>query len=128
MKIKYYFWNLVHNCIAHPVMGLTCNSKFSERFHDWTARKMNGGFVHGGLVTGKSVDIVPMLCDGFLMPKKQVEYYASKMEELKDKKLPQDIFPIKINNIIVTSNPHQPEQIHSDEGNVSYLNKISLIK
>lgn len=40
-KIKYRFWGLVHNCISHPLMGITFNAKFSERFHDWTSSKMD---------------------------------------------------------------------------------------
>ncbi len=32
------FWNIIHNCIAHPL--LITNKKWADRFHDWTANKM----------------------------------------------------------------------------------------
>ena len=32
-------WVLVHNCIAHPLMAVTLDSKWSVKFHDWTATK-----------------------------------------------------------------------------------------
>lgn len=31
------FWSFVHNVIAHPLMGLSFNSQWSNKFHDWTA-------------------------------------------------------------------------------------------
>jgi hypothetical protein len=32
------FWYIVHNIIAHPL--LIFNTKWAEKFHDWTANKM----------------------------------------------------------------------------------------
>jgi hypothetical protein len=33
------FWAVVHDLIAHPLMALTCYSKLSLRFHDWTSQR-----------------------------------------------------------------------------------------
>lgn len=32
-------WEFIHNVVAHPFMGFTGNSKWSEKFHHWTAEK-----------------------------------------------------------------------------------------
>jgi hypothetical protein len=32
-------WEFIHNVVAHPLMGITCNSKWSIKFHDFTADK-----------------------------------------------------------------------------------------
>jgi hypothetical protein len=38
---KHHYWWLLHNCIAHPLIGvLPCKSTFD--FHDWTSKKING--------------------------------------------------------------------------------------
>lgn len=37
---RYYFWWLVHNCIAHPLIGIAPINTFF-RFHDYTSRKIN---------------------------------------------------------------------------------------
>lgn len=38
---KHHFWWLVHNCIAHPLIGFfPCKKTFD--FHDWTSIKING--------------------------------------------------------------------------------------
>lgn len=29
----------IHNVIAHPLLGLTFNSKLALKFHKWTAEK-----------------------------------------------------------------------------------------
>jgi hypothetical protein len=29
-------WEFIHNTVAHPLMALTLNSRWSVRFHDWT--------------------------------------------------------------------------------------------
>jgi hypothetical protein len=34
-------WWLVHNCIAHPLIGVFPRRP-AFRFHDWTSRKMHG--------------------------------------------------------------------------------------
>jgi hypothetical protein len=34
-------WWLVHNCIAHPLIGVLPRRP-AFRFHDWTSRKMHG--------------------------------------------------------------------------------------
>ncbi len=39
-KIKHLGWWLVHNCVAHPLIGL-CPLHFAFEFHDWTSRKLN---------------------------------------------------------------------------------------
>lgn len=37
----HHVWWLVHNCVAHPMIGvMPINASF--RFHDWTSRKING--------------------------------------------------------------------------------------
>lgn len=39
--IKHHFWWFVHNCVAHPLIGvLPVKSAFD--FHDWTSKKING--------------------------------------------------------------------------------------
>lgn len=40
-KIKHHGWWLVHNCIAHPLIGIAPH-KMTFDFHDWTSRKLNG--------------------------------------------------------------------------------------
>lgn len=37
-----YFWEFIHNVVAHPLMSLTFNSGWSLRFHDWTGDKAWG--------------------------------------------------------------------------------------
>lgn len=38
---KHHGWWFVHNCIAHPFIGiLPCKASFD--FHDWTSKKING--------------------------------------------------------------------------------------
>lgn len=32
------FWTFIHNVIAHPLLAL--NTRWSHRFHDWTANRM----------------------------------------------------------------------------------------
>jgi hypothetical protein len=34
------FWWLVHNCVAHPLIGV-CPIKTFHDFHDWTSIKLN---------------------------------------------------------------------------------------
>lgn len=38
---KHHFWWFVHNCIAHPLIGILPN-KATFDFHDWTSKKING--------------------------------------------------------------------------------------
>jgi hypothetical protein len=28
----------LHNCIAHPLLFMTRNHRWADRFHDWTAK------------------------------------------------------------------------------------------
>lgn len=38
---KHHFWWFVHNCLAHPAIGIyPCKNTFD--FHDWTSKKING--------------------------------------------------------------------------------------
>lgn len=38
---KHHVWWLIHNCIAHPLIGIfPCKKTFD--FHDWTSIKING--------------------------------------------------------------------------------------
>lgn len=37
MKPNQFFWDIIHNVIAHPL--LIFRTRWSERFHDWTAKK-----------------------------------------------------------------------------------------
>jgi hypothetical protein len=39
MRFWIEFWWAVHNIVAHPLMSFSFNSKWSNRFHDWTAEK-----------------------------------------------------------------------------------------
>lgn len=36
--MKAIFWEIIHNLIAHPL--LVTRTRWAERFHDYTARKM----------------------------------------------------------------------------------------
>lgn len=38
MTSKEYFWYIVHNVVAHPLLILRVS--WTETFHDWTAEKM----------------------------------------------------------------------------------------
>lgn len=37
---RHLFWWLVHNCLAHPMIGVFPVG-FAFRFHDWTSGKIN---------------------------------------------------------------------------------------
>lgn len=38
---KHHVWWFIHNCIAHPLIGVApCKKTFD--FHDWTSKKING--------------------------------------------------------------------------------------
>jgi len=38
---KHHAWWLIHNCVAHPLIGMfPCKKTFD--FHDWTSIKING--------------------------------------------------------------------------------------
>jgi hypothetical protein len=38
---KHHLWWLVHNVVAHPLIGVVpCSATFD--FHDWTSKKING--------------------------------------------------------------------------------------
>jgi len=37
---QHRFWWLVHNCVAHPALGVYPTEK-TFQFHDWTSRKLN---------------------------------------------------------------------------------------
>jgi hypothetical protein len=39
--IKHHVWWLMHNCVAHPLMGLMPVKVFFD-FHDYTSRKIHG--------------------------------------------------------------------------------------
>lgn len=39
-----YWWMFVHNCIAHPLLFFTLNSKIAIRFHDFSSIKMHERF------------------------------------------------------------------------------------
>lgn len=38
---KHHFWWFVHNCVAHPMIGIWPSKKTFD-FHDWTSKKING--------------------------------------------------------------------------------------
>lgn len=38
---RHVFWWLVHNNVAHPLIGLVPR-RFAFKFHDWTSRKLHG--------------------------------------------------------------------------------------
>lgn len=38
---KHHIWWFIHNCVAHPLIGIL-PSKSTFDFHDWTSRKING--------------------------------------------------------------------------------------
>lgn len=42
MKILFDF---LHNCVAHPILFFTMNSKWANWFHDWTAEKAYGKII-----------------------------------------------------------------------------------
>lgn len=39
-KLKHTFWWLVHNAVAHPLIGFVPR-RFAFEFHDWTSRKLH---------------------------------------------------------------------------------------
>ena len=39
MTGKHRFWYLVHNVIAHPLLGFCPNGPMANYFHDWTYEK-----------------------------------------------------------------------------------------
>ncbi len=39
--LKHTLWWLVHNCVAHPLIGILPFTPFFK-FHDWTSVKMHG--------------------------------------------------------------------------------------
>ena len=39
LRVMPGLWKLLHNVVAHPLMGVTFDSGWSVRFHDWTASK-----------------------------------------------------------------------------------------
>lgn len=43
--IRPRLWFLLHNCVAHPILGITAlltgqAPAWAEQLHNWTARKM----------------------------------------------------------------------------------------
>lgn len=38
---RHAFWWWLHNCVAHPLIGLVPR-RFAFEFHDWTSRKLHG--------------------------------------------------------------------------------------
>ena len=43
-KGKYYFWWFVHNCVAHPLIGICPTERFFI-FHDYTSDIINGNIL-----------------------------------------------------------------------------------
>lgn len=39
-RLVHHFWWIVHNCLAHPMIGIIPIKSFFD-FHDWTSRKIN---------------------------------------------------------------------------------------
>jgi hypothetical protein len=37
----HHFWWFVHNCVAHPLIGVLPFAKWTFRFHDWTSHRIN---------------------------------------------------------------------------------------
>ena len=37
--MKTTLYGIIHNVLAHPLMGLSGSASWSVRFHDWTASK-----------------------------------------------------------------------------------------
>lgn len=39
--MKYFFWNRIHNIVAHGLLyGFIGEWSWTDRFHNWTASKM----------------------------------------------------------------------------------------
>lgn len=38
--VRHHFWWAVHNCVAHPLIGVLPN-RWTFAFHDYTSRKIN---------------------------------------------------------------------------------------
>lgn len=38
--LRHHFWWMVHNCVAHPILGLVPCKKTVD-FHDWTSENLN---------------------------------------------------------------------------------------
>lgn len=47
-KVKHWGWWFVHNCLAHPLIGL-CPLHFAFEFHDYTSRKLNADHIGSSL-------------------------------------------------------------------------------
>lgn len=48
--MRHRFWQLIHNCIAHPIEGIAVliigrSPNWVDDFHDWTAYKAWGSDV-----------------------------------------------------------------------------------
>lgn len=41
LRIHYTWW-VIHNCVAHPLIGLLPWFEWTFDFHDYTSRKING--------------------------------------------------------------------------------------
>lgn len=40
-RVHHYGWWVLHNCVAHPLMGFLPFKIFFD-FHDWTSEKLDG--------------------------------------------------------------------------------------
>lgn len=39
----WYFWKFVHNALIHPWLALPWEPRWTQRAHDWTAKRCFGG-------------------------------------------------------------------------------------
>ena len=46
--VRHAFWWALHNCVAHPMIGVL-PIKATFDFHDWTSRRLHNGIQPGGM-------------------------------------------------------------------------------
>lgn len=39
-RVRHFGWWLLHNCVAHPILGV-CPVRKTFELHDWTSKKLN---------------------------------------------------------------------------------------
>lgn len=57
--LGHHWWWFVHNCIAHPAIGL-CPTTKTFQFHDWTSVKINGDHHRDKYVSNKLKALPPL--------------------------------------------------------------------
>lgn len=40
ITLRIVLWDMLHNCVAHPLRSLTCYAQLSQDFHEYTRLKI----------------------------------------------------------------------------------------